>query len=64
MPDPSQKPEPVYPLVLVASGTESTNARRAWLGYTGPGLLHVYDLVVDVTWKPARMYSARAMSVA
>ena len=64
MPDRSQKTEPVYPLLLVASGTESIEPGPAWLGYTGSGLLHVYDLVVEVTWKPAPVYSARATSVA
>jgi hypothetical protein len=64
VPDPSQKPEPVYPLILVAAGTESIKRGPAWLGYTGSGLLQVYDLVVEVTWKPAPVYSARATSVA
>jgi hypothetical protein len=36
----------------------------SWLGQHGSGLLHLYDLVVEVTRKPAPTYSPRATSVA
>jgi hypothetical protein len=36
----------------------------SWLGQHGSDFLQVYDLVVEVTRKPAPTYSARAASVA